>query len=510
MTGITDEIRLALHAIWVRRWLALGVAWALCLVGWMAVSLVPNRYESRARVFVQVQTLLSGKIGINQSDMQREIDSIRQTLTSSENLQTVVKSTPLAKTVRKEGDMPARVAELQKAITIEETADGLFTITAKTGFGGLNDSENAELAPAIVSRLIDLFRTQNAAGGRGETQTTLDFYDRQIAEKRADLDSAEAQRAAFEQRNAGLVGGEGSVGSQMAQLRQEQSSVESDLAAARSGLAAANGQLAATPATTSTPIAGGQGPARARLSALEGQLSDMRARGYTDNHPDVIAVERQLPAARGAARGEGSSGSTVTQTNPVYASIRSSQIERQASVAALESRKRQLDGQIGTMAGRMSGEPAVQAAYEKLTRDTETLKQGYDKLLQDREEVRLRGQVETSTDPVQFNVTDPPSRPTSPSAPNRPLLLFAVLVLGVAGGTAAAWVKSQLATTFPTVARLERASGVAVLGAVGEALTPRLRAERRRRATVFAASLGGLGVMFALLLVIDVAMRGAA
>ena len=510
MTGITDEVRLALHAIWVRRWLALGVAWAICLLGWLAVSLVPNRYESQARVFVQVQTLLSGKIGIDQSDVQREIDSVRQTLTSSENLKTVVTSTALGRTVTDDADMAARVADLQKAVTIEETADGLFTVKARTGFSGLSDTENAELAPAIVGKLIDLFRTQNALGGRGETQTTLDFYDRQIAEKRMDLDTAEAQRAAFEQRNAGLVGEGGSASSQLAQLRQEQSSVESDLVAARSALAAASGQLAATPATTSIPVAGGQGPARARLSALEGQLSDMRARGFTDNHPDVVAVERQLPAARAAARGEGSAGSTISQPNPVYSSIRASQVERQTAVASLTARKGQLDGQVAQLMGRLSGEPAAQAAYEKLTRDTDTIKQGYDKLLSDREQVRLRGQVETSTSPVQVNVTDAPSRPTAPSAPNRPLLLFGVLIVGLGAGAAAAWVKSQLTTTFPTVARLERASGVSVLGAVGEALTPLRTAERRRQATVFAAALGGLGVMFAVLLVIDIAVRGVA
>ena len=507
MNDLFNELRLALHAIWVRRWLALAVAWGVCLAGWLAVSLVHNRYESRARVLVQVQTLLTGKIGIDRGEVQRALDNVRQTLTSSENLQTVVRNTSLRTTVTGDADMAARVAALQRAITIEEKADGLFEISARTGFAGLTDTQNADLAPAVVSSLIDLFSSQNAAGNRGETQTTLDFFDRQISEKRIDLDNAEAQRAAFEQRNPGLVGGDTSVANQLAQLRQQQASVESDLAGARSSLAAAEGQLAATPATTSTPIAGAVGPARARLSALEGQLSDMRARGWTNGHPDVAAVLSQLPDARAAARGEGTGGSAMTAANPVYASIRASQAERQASVAALQARKGQVDAQVAELAGRMGGEPAAQAGYEKLTRDTETLKASYDDLVQKREEVRLRGQVETSTKSVQFTVTDPPSRPTAPSAPNRPLLLFAVLIVGLASGAAAAWVKSQLSTTFPTATRLERASGVNVVGAVGEVLTGALRERRRRQTMMFAGASGGLGVMFAVLLVIDVASR---
>ncbi len=36
MNGLYDEIRVAIHAIWTRRWLALAVAWAIAVVGWPA------------------------------------------------------------------------------------------------------------------------------------------------------------------------------------------------------------------------------------------------------------------------------------------------------------------------------------------------------------------------------------------------------------------------------------------------------------------------------------------
>ena len=47
MGSLYEEARLALHAIWQRRWLALGVAWGIALFGWAIVALVPNRYESK-------------------------------------------------------------------------------------------------------------------------------------------------------------------------------------------------------------------------------------------------------------------------------------------------------------------------------------------------------------------------------------------------------------------------------------------------------------------------------
>ena len=43
MGNLYQEIQLILHGIWRRRWIALGVAWGVCLIGWIVVSMVPSR-----------------------------------------------------------------------------------------------------------------------------------------------------------------------------------------------------------------------------------------------------------------------------------------------------------------------------------------------------------------------------------------------------------------------------------------------------------------------------------
>ena len=82
MSGLYDELRLALHQVWTRRWLALGVAWGVCILGWLVVSQIPSRYESRARVFVQMQQILPTTMA-GDANAQRDIDHIRQTLVSA-------------------------------------------------------------------------------------------------------------------------------------------------------------------------------------------------------------------------------------------------------------------------------------------------------------------------------------------------------------------------------------------------------------------------------------------
>ena len=66
--------------MWNRRWLALGVAWAVCLLGWLVVALIPNSYESETRIFVQLDDVLAEQIGIGTGARARDIDRIRQTL----------------------------------------------------------------------------------------------------------------------------------------------------------------------------------------------------------------------------------------------------------------------------------------------------------------------------------------------------------------------------------------------------------------------------------------------
>ena len=51
MGGLVDQIRAGLYTVWNRRWIALGVAWVVCLAGWLAVWMIPNKYESHARIF---------------------------------------------------------------------------------------------------------------------------------------------------------------------------------------------------------------------------------------------------------------------------------------------------------------------------------------------------------------------------------------------------------------------------------------------------------------------------
>ena len=503
MNNLLEEARAAIWAVWNRRWLALGIAWGICLLGWLAVALIPNSYKSETRIFIQLDDVLADQIGIGSASRARDIDRIRQTLVSSVNLEKVVRATRLGDAVTTPAEMEAATVKLAKEISVESQGQNIFEITATIGRGDFSDRDNAELAQTVAQRMIDIFREENLGGARGELEQSITFLNQQLAAREAELAQAEQQRLAFEAANPDLVGGSAAIASQMSATRNELRSVEADLAAAQSALAALRGQLASTPRTIITANSGGP---QAALAQAEANLAGLQARGLTPEHPDLIAAQRTVQNLRATVQrdGPGSSGSL----NPAFTSLQSMLVEREANVQALMSRAAALRAEIASINSSLAREPGATAEAQRISRDYDVLRKRYDDLLNDREQLRLRGEVESENSAIKFEVIDPPSTPRKPAAPNRPLLLAGVLIVGLGAGAATAFALSKLGSTFATASQLEREIGLPVIGTVSHVFTPAGRALRARRLKYFAAGVGGLGLLFVILMGLEFVQRG--
>jgi polysaccharide chain length determinant protein (PEP-CTERM system associated) len=498
MGNIFDELRAALHAVWMRRWIALAVAWAVCLAGWLVVSQMPNKYESHARIFVQLRQILPTDGLQAQNDAQKDIDRVRQTLTSAVNLEKVVRGTDLAKTVQTDRDVADRIAALQGMIKLTAQQDNLFEITVTAGSG--------KLASQVAQKLIDIFVEDNLSGTRDETNQSLAFLDQQIDSRQKALQDAEAKKSDFEARYLGSLPGTGSLNDRMSAARTQLSQVETDLAAAQSGVNTLNAQMAGTSA--SSPGGGGvAGPARARLAAIQGQIAEAQSRGYTESHPDMLALRSQLSQAQAAARNEPLSAGGGS-SNPLYLSLQAMRADKVTQVASLTQRRDAINADLAKLQAAMSDNPAAAAEQASIDRDYQVLKDQYDKLLGDREQVRLRSSAQTQTEGAKFNVVDPPTKPRAPTAPNRPLLLTGVLIAGLCAGAAAAFAFGKLKTTFSTASRLEKASGMPVIGSIGEVLTSAQIAMRRKKLTLFAGGTLALGAAWIGLIGVEMLQRG--
>lgn len=502
MDGLYEQLRIAIHQVWRRRWLALAVAWGVAVLAWLAIALIPNTYESRARVFVQMQSILPNQVGITVQEREGDLNRIKQTLTSAENLEKVVRRTDLNTLVASDRDLAVQVAALRKAIMVTAQPDSMFEISATATVSGFSNRQNARLSTAIVQGLIDIFAEANIAGDRDEASQSLAFLDEQLKQREQQLQQAEQRRVEFEQRYLGLLPGEGSIAMRMSSARAELAVIEQQLMQAQSSAGALRGQLASTPPTM--PAFGaelGGGGLRGQIALLEAQLAAAAAKGWTDSHPDMIALRAQLERLRPLAARE--APGTGTMPNPSYVSLRGLVAEREGQVQAASTRKAQLQADLAQLSSRQASEPGVAAEHERLNRDYDALKRQYDKLLEDRETVRLRSDVRTKTDAAKFRVIDPPSQPSAPATPNRPLLLTLALFTALATGIGAAFVTGQIQTTFPTQTRLADATGLPVLGSIGEVFTEDRLSKHRQRLVWLTGGAGALGGAWALLMAVE-------
>src|SRR6267154_1237564 len=102
MQEILEQALGILREIWRYRWIALAVAWGVCLVSWGVILVLPDKFEASARVFVDPSTALKPVIkGLAiEQDVNAELDLVRQSLMSRPHLEKILNETGLAPPVK--------------------------------------------------------------------------------------------------------------------------------------------------------------------------------------------------------------------------------------------------------------------------------------------------------------------------------------------------------------------------------------------------------------------------
>ena len=53
------RLRTYLTGTWHYRWIGMGVTWAVCLIGWLGIALVPNQFQAVAMIYVDTDTMMA-------------------------------------------------------------------------------------------------------------------------------------------------------------------------------------------------------------------------------------------------------------------------------------------------------------------------------------------------------------------------------------------------------------------------------------------------------------------
>jgi polysaccharide chain length determinant protein (PEP-CTERM system associated) len=508
-----------LRGAWRYRWYAMGVAWAVCILGWLAIYLTPDQYEARSRFYIDTSSALAPFVRnlSVEMDVNQQVNLVKQVIVGREALLNVARETDL--------DIKATTPDALESLLEGLRNDIVVTGGVAPGSSPRDGNQRFEIsyrdtdrqrAVKVVQIMLDTFVEGTLQKRRTGFETARDFLEQQIHQQEQRLVEAEQKLAEFKRRNIGRLPSE--QGSYVDNLQVEMTelqnlrSQESVLLSRRQQLTVQlaaerqyvpSGSVVATPGG-SRPASGGDLDSRIRES--EARLEELLL-VYTPKHPEVIALEEALTQLR-AKRREELTAMGVTgipeggslAANPVYEQIRVQRNQVDVELAALRGQIADRQRRIAEMQTRVETMPEVEAELAQLTRDYEVLRARYGEMLQQFETAKLSDAV-GQRDQVEFSVLDPPAALAQPVAPRRLMLLLGVLVLGLGAGGALAVVMSRLNPVFDSLTTLRDTTGLPVLGAISATWLDQRAA--RRRTDVLQVALGGaaLLVVFAVVVI---------
>ncbi len=488
MEALLLQARAIFRDVFRYRWLMFLVAWGVCLLAWPVVLILPNKYEARARVFVDPSTALKPVIqGLAiEQDLNAQLNLVRQSLLSTPNLEKIIDKAGLTPAINVPAARAKAVFDLSQRIEITAVptpaAPGEAPVPSKVYVISYQDSTR-ERSLKVVQILLDSFMEGTLGGKRRDTEAAQRFIEGQIKEYAAKLSQAEQSLADFKKLNVGMVPGD-QPGDYFSRLQAEEDAVkktQSDLNIAMAKRAELATQLRGEGAiaASSLPTAGGNGPnsrggdTLSRIQETQAKLDELLLR-FTDKHPDVIALretlqelkQRRASELEALRRGDaGAAVATGASANPVYQSIQLQLNQADVEVAALRGQLTDHEQKVAALRRMVDTMPQVEAEYARLNRDYAVNKAQYNALLERLEKARLGGEAD-ATGSVRFDIIDPPSADFNPVSPKRSMLLGIVLLIALGGGAGVAYLITMIKPVFHTSKQLTELTGLPVLGVV--------------------------------------------
>jgi polysaccharide chain length determinant protein (PEP-CTERM system associated) len=494
-----------LQGIWRRRWIVVAICWSICIAGWTGVFRLHDVYDSSARVYVDVNSLLGpllAGLAIGSNPLQ-QLDYMQRTLLSRPNLEQVIHLADLDSIAKTPNQKDALIADLAGSVHIGLQGNNIFSID-------YHDS-NPVQAKNVVQAVLTVFSETSAGNSRAQMDEAQRFLREQIASYERQLREAETRRVDFQTKYGDVLSQEAGNKSRLSQLHDEIEKLQLTLQDAQGRRDAIAKQLATVPQTLTLDQAasvivnmGQPNDIQSQIAAERQKLFDLQSR-FTDDYPDVISQKRYIASLEERAKeqpdGADKDGGTgpdasrkSTTSNPVYEQLKLRLADADASIASIERQIKASTDEEQKIKAEVDSAPGIQLQADNLNRDYGILKGNYDQLVSRLQAATLGQAADTQADKIQFRIIDAPQVPLHPIAPNRPLLYTGVLIVGFGSGVAAAFLLLQLDRSFSNISSL-RELGLPVLGTVSRVI---VIGTRRR----FIREIGGLAGSAVALLVV--------
>lgn len=501
MNELLFTLKTHIRSAWRFRWYAIVTAWFVTLAGWGTVFVMPDKYQSTAKVFVDTDSVLRPLLqGLAvQTDLEQRLQLMTRTLLNRENLEKILRETDLDLQAANVQEREALIENLRSTIQIDtQRRQNFYAISF--------EYKDPYVAKKVVETLLNIFVEAALGDTRVESDTAQKFLEQQIKEYEARLTEAESRLTEFKRRNVDTMPGQsGGIFNQLQEAQVELQNIDLQLKEAQIRRDELERQYQRTAAEEEARRRQGQviaeTPTGRRILAMETQLDELLLR-YTEEHPQVKQLRATIEELKAQdARSSKVMESPAAQTvSTALEELKLAYRQAEVNLTAIRLRQGEYRKRVENLKQKLDVLPKVEAELTRLNRDYEIHRGNYQELVQRLESARMSEQADQAGDSVKFRIVEPPKVPLLPVGPKRILLSILIMIAGFAVGGGVAYLIAQLKPVYYGMTALRQETGFPVLGQVSRVWTSELALKRRVEVTGFGVSVALLLAVFLVVL----------
>ncbi|NOX08827.1 MAG: lipopolysaccharide biosynthesis protein [Gammaproteobacteria bacterium] len=489
----TKELSEYLDAFKRRRGLILIVTMAISIIGIAVAMLLPPSYKSSATILIEAQEIPQDLIRSTVTSYASErIQVISQRVMTRKNLLELVDKYNLYADRRKKETTEEIVGRMRENIDLNMIQSDVITpgsgsMTATIAFTLSYTGENPAMVQKVTSELTSLYLNENLKTRTEKTAETYQFLtaeSERLSNRIGELDksladfkeinlhrlpelkslnmqlmerteanlrdtenqirASEGQKRYIEGQLATILPNAPALGSmaitdplvRLKILRVELLSASTKYTEGHPDLIALQRQVRALEEETGD--LSGSSLEDERIKELRSELITLKER-YSDTHPDIVKLKRELKDLERKAKSKVEHVENIDDiTNPAYISLHTQLETINSEIHALQERKEDLQSKMLDYEQRLIETPQVERAFSALSRDYDNTVARYQEIKAKELEARIAQKLEQERKGERFTLIEPPQFPEEPTSPNRPGIIFISIVLALGCGVGSA------------------------------------------------------------------------
>ncbi|MDP6981339.1 MAG: hypothetical protein QF570_22485 [Myxococcota bacterium] len=491
-----------------RGYMASVIAGAVALVVYWIAMALPNEYTASAILLVEPQTVNERLVeaGAARVDLNERLNLMTAEILSRTRLSRIIEELQLYREKSKTMTRQEIVDQMREQVSVRPVLPELTRGLRQTRTPEINtfeiffSSPSAKTAADVAQKIANDFIQEHIDNRVRTTQTSLEFIaneETRLSERIVEVDAALAE---IKEKNEAslpenLGNNQRTLERDMSELRYAQRQLD----VARSDQAFWEHQLRAAQAMDEGAVTDALSPAR-RVQALEIQRKELVSKGFTERHPDMVALNGEIAANRRAREAEEAlAAGQETEEEEEYTTFaeQSAAAERQRAelhVQALEQEVARIELSLDELRANIAATPRVAEQLQSFRRQHEQLSQSLLSFSNLRLEAAVQADLERRQLGERFRILESAIPPREISSPNRVLILVLGLMFGLAVGVVVGIVAEGTDPSFHQERDLQSSVGIPVLAVIPAIQFEDDLEKRRQMHTVRALALTGMTV----------------